>query len=198
MFGIDKFKQDDFAEYTGKYVNKPMALALNDEVWSAPTSSTSCASRSRSATRGLLRQRADVPGQLPHVGQPAAQAAIRAAGGDRPGARRGRDQARRDRVDHQRRVIILFMLWYYRFSGLVANAALMLNVFFILTVMVLFEATLSLPAIAGIILSLGVAVDANILVFERTREELAEGQAAAPRPRQAATTAPSRRSSTAT
>jgi preprotein translocase subunit SecD len=72
-------------------------------------------------------------------------------------------------------LVAVFMLIYYRFSGGLADLALTLNVIFIMAVMAYFNATLTLPGIAGIILTIGMAVDANVLIFERIREELAKG-----------------------
>ncbi len=71
---------------------------------------------------------------------------------------------------------VLFMVVYYRTAGGVADVALLFNVLFILGVLSGFQATLTLPGIAGIILTIGMAVDANVLIFERVREELAGGK----------------------
>ena len=73
-------------------------------------------------------------------------------------------------------LITLFMLIYYRLSGVNAVAALALNVVILLGVMAYFKATLTLPGIAGVILTVGMAVDYNVLVFERIREELLSGK----------------------
>lgn len=73
-------------------------------------------------------------------------------------------------------VIILFMLIYYVFPGLIAVIALGLYILFTLTALKLIDATFSLPAIAGFVLSVGMAVDANILVFERLKEEMRSGK----------------------
>ncbi|MDR2076562.1 MAG: protein translocase subunit SecD [Desulfovibrio sp.] len=72
-------------------------------------------------------------------------------------------------------VVVLFMLAYYGFSGLIADAMLFLDIVFIFAGMALFGATLTLPGIAGIVLTLGMAVDANVLIFERIREEIHKG-----------------------
>jgi preprotein translocase subunit SecD len=69
-------------------------------------------------------------------------------------------------------LVVAFCIVYYRLSGVYASLALMANMFLLLGVMSLFEATLTLPGIAGIVLTLGMAVDANVLIFERIREEL--------------------------
>jgi preprotein translocase subunit SecD len=68
--------------------------------------------------------------------------------------------------------VILFMVVYYRLSGVVAVVALVLNILGLLACMAGFHATLTLPGLAGIVLTIGMAVDANVLIFERIREEL--------------------------
>ncbi|HSE39726.1 MAG TPA: protein translocase subunit SecD, partial [Acidobacteriota bacterium] len=73
-------------------------------------------------------------------------------------------------------IIIIFMLLYYKLSGVNAVVALGLNMLFLLALMAYFEATLTLPGIAGIVLSIGMAVDANVLIFERIKEDLQLGK----------------------
>ena len=73
-------------------------------------------------------------------------------------------------------LVSLFMVIYYHASGLIAVAALLLNIVLILGAMAAFNCTLTLPGIAGIVLTIGMAVDANVLVYERIREELASGK----------------------
>ncbi|MXV15852.1 protein translocase subunit SecDF [Hufsiella ginkgonis] len=73
-------------------------------------------------------------------------------------------------------VILIFMALYYSQAGWVANVALVINLFFLMGVLASFGAVLTLPGIAGIVLSLGMSVDANVLIYERVREELAEGK----------------------
>jgi preprotein translocase subunit SecD len=73
-------------------------------------------------------------------------------------------------------LVIVFMLFYYRFAGLLADLALIWNVLFLVATLAAFEATLTLPGIAGIVLTLGMAVDANVLINERIREELRLGK----------------------
>ena len=69
-------------------------------------------------------------------------------------------------------LVIFFMLFTYKVFGLIANAALVINLLLLVGVLTLFEATLTLPGIAGIILTVGMAVDANVLIFERIKEEI--------------------------
>jgi len=73
-------------------------------------------------------------------------------------------------------VILLFMAMYYNKAGWVANLALLINLFFIMGILTSLGATLTLPGIAGIVLTIGLSVDANILIFERIREELSLGK----------------------
>jgi len=73
-------------------------------------------------------------------------------------------------------LVVVFMLFYYRLSGIVADYAMVLNVIMLLGALSLFSATLTLPGIAGIILSIGMAVDSNVLIYERMREEFHAGK----------------------
>ena len=73
-------------------------------------------------------------------------------------------------------LVVLFMIMYYQTAGVVANVALLLNVILILGILAGFGATLTLPGIAGIVLTIGMAVDANVLIFDRVREEQSTGK----------------------
>jgi preprotein translocase subunit SecD len=73
-------------------------------------------------------------------------------------------------------LVIFFMIIYYRLSGTVADLALIINIVLVLGVLAAFKATLTLPGIAGLLLTVGMAVDANVLIFERIREELRTGK----------------------
>ena len=73
-------------------------------------------------------------------------------------------------------IVALFMIVYYRGGGMVADLALLINIIFILGILAGFNATLTLPGIAGIVLTIGMAVDANVLIFERVREEQSTGK----------------------
>jgi preprotein translocase subunit SecD len=73
-------------------------------------------------------------------------------------------------------LVVLFMIMYYRTAGVVADIALLLNVILILGILAGFGATLTLPGIAGIVLTIGMAVDANVLIYDRVREEQATGK----------------------
>jgi preprotein translocase subunit SecD len=73
-------------------------------------------------------------------------------------------------------LVVIFMVIYYKWSGALANFAVLCNIVLIVGIMAIFKAVLTLPGIAGIVLTIGMAVDANILVFERIREETRLGR----------------------
>ena len=75
-------------------------------------------------------------------------------------------------------LVLVFMVFFYRVQGIIANAALVLNILFIMGFLSAFGVTLTLPGIAGLVLTLGMAVDGNIIIFERIKEELAAGKTA--------------------
>jgi preprotein translocase subunit SecD len=73
-------------------------------------------------------------------------------------------------------LVILLMLYFYKFSGALANFAMVLNILFQMAILAAFQATLTLPGIAGLVLTIGMAVDSNIIIYERIREELRTGK----------------------
>lgn len=73
-------------------------------------------------------------------------------------------------------IVVIFMMFYYAKGGIVANVALLFNIFFILGILANLGAALTLPGIAGIVLTIGMSIDANVLIFERIREELRNGE----------------------
>jgi preprotein translocase subunit SecD len=75
-------------------------------------------------------------------------------------------------------LVVIFMLLYYKGAGLVANLALVLNLYFMVAILSVFNFTLTLPSIAGVILTVGMAVDANVIIFERIKEEYRTGKSA--------------------
>jgi preprotein translocase subunit SecD len=72
--------------------------------------------------------------------------------------------------------VVLFMVIYYRLSGIIANIAMVLNMLYMIAILAALEASLTLPGIAGLVLTIGMAVDANIIIYERIREELRLGK----------------------
>ena len=72
--------------------------------------------------------------------------------------------------------VLIFMIIYYNFSGIIAGTALLLNILFVLAILITMDAVLTLPGIAGLLLTVGMAVDANVIIFERIREESKSGK----------------------
>jgi len=160
-----------FAEYTSENVGQQMAIVLDERVYSAPVI------RSRIGARGQIEGR--------FSSQEAADLAVVLRSGSLPipveieeertvGPALGADSIRRGlQASMVGLVLILGMVCvYYRMSGLYASVALIANLLMLMGIMSLFEATLTLPGIAGIVLTVGMAVDANVIIFERIREEL--------------------------
>lgn len=93
------------------------------------------------------------------------------------GATLGRDTIRKGQISMlvSTLLVVAFMVFYYRFAGVVANFAVVLNVLLIVAFMILFKAAFTLAGLAGLALTVGMAVDANVLIYERMREELSRG-----------------------
>jgi protein-export membrane protein SecD len=161
-----------FADVTGANVGRRLAIVLDNRVQSAPNiheriprgqgSITGSFSEEEAQNLAIVLRSGALPAPVniidersvgPSLGQDSIQRGLMAGG---VGAL----------------LVIVFMLVYYRLSGLVAVMALILNIVGLLACMAAFHATLTLPGMAGIVLTVGMAVDANVLIFERIREEL--------------------------
>lgn len=165
-----------FAKLTEENVGKRMAIVLDDIVRSAPV-----------IREKILGGSAQISGSFTH--EDAADLAIVLRVGALPapvdiiqnmtvGASLGQDSINKGMTSgiFGAIIVLVFMAIYYRLSGIIANIALILNILFLFTGLAILNATLTLPGIAGIILSIGMAVDANVLIFERMREEYALGK----------------------
>ena len=165
-----------FRRVTGAHVGERLAIVLDGAVYMAPTIQVKIMD-GRSQITGLATEEEakDLAIVLRAGALPAKVEIIE----DRTvGPSLGRDSIEQGRLAAliSMAVVAVFMLAYYRFVGLVADLALGLNVLFVMAVLAGFNATLTLPGIAGIILTIGMAVDANVLIFERIREELRTGK----------------------
>lgn len=165
-----------FANITEKNVGKRMAIVLDEVVRSAPV-----------IRERILGGSAQISGSFTH--EEAADLAIVLRVGALPapvdiiqnmtvGASLGQDSINKGLTSgiFGAIMVLAFMLIYYRLSGIIANSALILNILLLFSGLAILNATLTLPGIAGIILSIGMAVDANVLIFERMREEFALGK----------------------
>lgn len=163
----------EWARITGANVNKRMAIVLDDAVFSAPnikgkiTGGRSQIEGMENIDEARLLEIVLKAGALPAPVEIMEQRSV--------GPSLGADSiaAGSNSVLLALGLIIGFMILYYRSGGLVANVALFINTLFIFSILAAFGGTLTLPGIAGIVLTIGMAVDANVLVFERIREELA-------------------------
>ena len=160
-----------FQALTEENIGEQLAIILDDRVYSAP------AIRSRIATRGTISGRFTVAeasdlSVILRAGSLSVPVVIEEERtvGPALGADSIRQGVRAMIVGLA--AIVLFMTLYYRLSGLYACAALIVNLLLLVGVMSMFEATLTLPGLAGVVLTVGMAVDANVIIFERIREEL--------------------------
>ncbi len=165
-----------WARLTGANVGEPVAVALDGEIYSYPTVQQRILG-GRSEISGLeSRQEAqDIVTVLQSGALPAPLDIV----GDRtvgPSLGEASIRAGFTSVMAGLVLVILFMVMYYRTAGIVANVALLLNLVLILGILAGFGATLTLPGIAGIVLTIGMAVDANVLIFDRIREEQNTGK----------------------
>jgi preprotein translocase subunit SecD len=174
-----KVDADRFYEMTKKYQQKAMAIMIDEMVMSAPVIQGPIPGGNVRITLGGGRQVLKEASELTAVLKIGAlQAPLTNEYDSQVGPSLGADsiQAGQTVIVWGLSLVIIFMLIYYRGAGLVADVALTLNVLFVLAGLTAFGATLTLPGIAGIVLTVGMAVDANVLIFERVREELRSGR----------------------
>jgi preprotein translocase subunit SecD len=167
-----------FGEATGAHIGDNLAIVLNNEVKSAPTINSQINDRGQ-ITGGFTKQSAeDLALSLRSGALPAKVSYIEQR---TVGPSLGADSIRQGVTASVAGLVavVLFMLWYYRGAGINAVLALILNLILLLAALVLFDATLTLPGIAGVILTIGMAVDSNVLIFERIREEMRKGKVVA-------------------
>ncbi len=166
----------DFERITGENINKRLAILLDNKVYSAPVIKDRIAGGKASITGRFTDQEAKNLAIVLRSGS--LLAPVEVLEERTVGPSLGKDSI------HQGLVacaiggvlVVLFMIIYYRASGMLANIAVTLNIMLIIAFMALVGAVLTLPGLAGIILTIGMAVDANILIFERMREEIRLGR----------------------
>jgi len=165
-----------FEQITGANVGKRLAIILDNNVYSAPVIKDRIAG-GRAMIEGQfdMKEANDLAivlrsGSLPAPVKILEQRTV--------GPSLGQDSIRKGILSTliSAVLIVLFMIVYYKSSGVIADIALVLNIILTLAVLALFRATLTLPGIAGLVLSVGMAVDANILIHERIKEELRSGK----------------------
>jgi preprotein translocase subunit SecD len=165
-----------FEEITAANVNRRLAIILDDTIYSAPVIRERIPGGHAVITGSFTSDEARDLSIVLRTG--ALPAPVTIAEERTVGPTLGRDSIRQGIQSFivAGALVMIFMLVYYRFAGLLADMALVWNVLFMLALLAVFRATLTLPGIAGIVLTLGMAVDANVLINERIREELRLGK----------------------
>jgi len=163
---------------TGDNVGKSIAIVLDDYVYSFPTVQGEIAGGRSSITGNFTIQEAEdlatvlKAGKLPAPARIVEEAVV--------GPTLGQESINGGLISFAASFVLVmgFLVFYYNMAGWAANLALLANVFFIFGVMASLGAVLTLPGIAGIVLTIGVAIDSNVLIYERIREELRRGTGA--------------------
>ena len=164
-----------FGDVTGKNVGKQLAIVVDNKVYSAPTIQERIGGGSGQITVGSTDEAHILAIALRSGSLPAPVVLLEQRS---VGASLGADSIRKSMIALISGfiIVVIFMAWYYGFSGIIADIALVTNLFLITAVMALFGATLTLPGMAGIVLTVGMSVDANVIINERIRELIREGK----------------------
>jgi preprotein translocase subunit SecD len=173
---FDKKGARDFERITGENVNERLAIVLDDTVASAPVIQEKIAGGQARITGNFTLEEAKDLAIVLRAG--ALPAPVNILEERTVGPSLGADSIRKGLISMLIGgiLVILFMIAYYKGAGVIADLALILNIVLIAAGLAAASATLTLPGIAGIILTIGMAVDANVIIFERIREELALGR----------------------
>lgn len=174
-FALKKAGADKFGQWTGSHINEYMGVVLNNEVKSIAFIKSQIYDQGQITGRFTQQSAEDLAltlrsGALPAPIEYLEERTV----GPSLGADSIRAGVRASLVGLG--LVVFFMLIYYRGSGVNAVVALLLNMILMLAGLIVFGATLTLPGIAGIILTIGMAVDSNVLIFERIREEIRGGK----------------------
>jgi preprotein translocase subunit SecD len=165
-----------FERITGENVKKRMAIVLDNKVYSAPTIQEKIPGGSARITGSFSAQEAHDLAIILRAGS--LPAPVEIIEERTVGPSLGHDSITKGMksIVVGGILVLLFMIIYYKGAGLIADFALVINILLIAGGLAAFQATLTLPGIAGIILTIGMAVDANVLIFERIREEMRLGK----------------------
>ncbi len=166
-----------FTQLTGANIDKPLTIVLDDKVESAPFINSKIRGRGQITLGGAATFK-DAQNLKIVLEAGALPAPVEIIEKNVVGATLGADSIKKGFYSSLvgLALVLLYIGVYYRVSGVIANVGLVFNIFFLLAVMAGLGATLTMPGIAGIILTIGISVDANILIFERIREELRTGK----------------------
>jgi preprotein translocase subunit SecD len=164
-----------FGDFTAKNVGKRLAIVLDGKVYSAPNINERIGGGNGQISGGFtVAEAGNVAIALKSGALPATVTLLEKRS---VGPSLGADSIKASMLAlvSGTVLIFLFMIVYYRRAGLIANVALVANIFIIIGVIALFGATLTLPGMAGIILTIGMAIDSNVIINERIREVLRNG-----------------------
>ena len=166
-----------FARLTGANVDKPLAIVIDDKVESSPFISSKIRNdgQIQMGSGATVKDAQNMEIVLKAGALPAPVEIIEK---NVVGPSLGSDSIRKGLISCLVGLLLVIVLLaiYYRVSGIIADMAVLFNIFFLLAIMAGLKATLTMPGIAGIILTVGISVDANVLIFERIREELRTGK----------------------
>ena len=171
-FTLDRVGAKRFGKATSTGIGKQLAIVLDGKIISAPVIRDAIASGSGQISGGFTFQSATDLALLLRSG--ALPAPLKIIEERTVGPDLGQDSINAGIIALIIGfiLVITFILYKYKIFGLITNFALIINLFLLIGILTIFEATLTLPGIAGIILTVGMAVDANVLIFERIKEEL--------------------------
>jgi preprotein translocase subunit SecD len=180
-FTMDRKGSELMGKLTGENVGRKMAIVLDDKVTSAPRIESKISEHGRITMGGNtdpLALQTEIKDLIAVLRSGALPAPLKKSFETQVGPTLGEDAVHKASfaMGIGAIAVVLFMLIYYRLSGVIANIAMLLNMVFMLAILAAFEASLTLPGIAGLVLTIGMAVDANIIIYERIREELRLGK----------------------
>lgn len=181
LIDFNRWGSRRFGELTGKHVGQKMAIILDDKINSAPTIQTRIAGGSSTISMGGSDPKAmqkEAEGLVNVLRTGSLPAPLRIDQESKVGPLLGGDAIDKAKFAFMfgSVLVILLMLFYYRVCGVISIVALTLNILFMMAILATFGATLTLPGIAALVLTVGMAVDANIIIYERIREELRAGK----------------------
>ncbi len=177
-FEFKQFRKTAFSDFTAEYKNRPMAIVLNNKIFTAPNIND------RLPGSGIIEggqggfSQTQVQELVTVLRTGSLQVLPQLESESFVGSTLGKDaiETGTKSAGMGAALVLLFMILYYRMNGVVACLALLFNAFTLLGLIYFTQATLTLPGLAGLVLTIGMAVDANILIFERVREEWQRGR----------------------
>ncbi len=165
-----------FERITGENVGKKLAIVLDGKVYSAPVIQEKISGGQARITGSFTHEEAHDLAIVLRAG--ALPAPVKILEERTVGPSLGRDSINKGikSIIIGGLIVVIFMIVYYKIAGVIADIALIMNLILILACLAIFRATLTLPGIAGLILTIGMAVDGNVIIFERIREEIRIGK----------------------